>query len=298
MAKDKIIVGIGEILWDCFPDHRTLGGATTNFAYHVSVLGNSGTVVSRLGSDELGMEARSRLYSIGLDSRYLQEDSVHSTGTVEVSVDEKGIPDYTIKENVAWDFIEWNHELAGLARNADAVCYGSLAQRSEVSRTTIRKFLQSVSRNALCVFDINLRQAFYSKEVVESSLEFADVLKLNSDEINSVMNLLGLGQALSLEDKCRIILKTYKLNLVCVTLGGAGSILVSKDETVKSSGYKVRVEDTVGAGDAFTAALTHHLLKGTPLKEANELCNRYGAWVASKKGGTPEADRDVVKAAR
>jgi len=153
-----------------------------------------------------------------------------------------------------------------------------------------------VRRDTLCVFDINLRQAFYSKGVVENSLEYTNVLKLNSDEINNVMDLLGLRQDIPLEDKCRMLLKIYRLNLVCVTLGGRGSILVSLKEMVKTKGYTVKVEDTVGAGDAFTAALTHHLLKNTPLKEANERCNRYGAWVASKKGGTPKADRNVVEA--
>ena len=296
MHRQKVIVGIGEILWDRFPDHKTLGGATTNFAYHASLLGNRGIAVSRLGSDKLGREARSAVADLGLDNGYLQVDKMHSTGTVEVSVDEKGVPDYTIRENVAWDFIEWNEELAELAENTDAVCYGSLAQRSKVSRETILRFLKSVDKGTLRVFDINLRQEFFSKEVVENSLEFANVLKLNSDEVVTVVDLLRLRQDIPLEDKCRLILGNYGLDMVCVTLGSAGSVLVSKKETVRSGGYRVKVEDTVGAGDAFTAALTHHLLKGTSLDKANELSNRYGAWVASKKGGTPKPDNNVILA--
>ena len=298
MSMGKVIVGIGEILWDRFPDHKTLGGAPTNFAYHASALGNTGIVVSRLGTDELGREARSLIRSLKLDDRNLQNDSEHATGTVEVALDENGIPDYTIKENVAWDFIEWNEELSELANNTNAVCYGTLAQRSSVSRTTIQEFLKTVSNDTLRVFDINLRQHFYSREIIENSLGFADVLKLNDDEIDTVSELLSIKESLTPENKCRLILETFGLNLVCATLGSVGSILVSKEKTVRSRGYSVKVEDTVGAGDAFTAALIHHLLKGTPFKETNERCNRYAAWVASKRGGTPETDTGVIKAVK
>ena len=296
MAESKVIVGIGEILWDCFADRRELGGAPANFAYHASILGNNGIPISRVGSDRPGKDILERLRDLGIKTRYLQIDPVHSTGTVEVSLGAYGIPDYKIIEDAAWDYTAWNDNLISLASYADAVCFGSLGQRSAVARETILKFLESVRRDAILVFDINLRQSFYSGDVVKKSLEFADVLKLNSEEIDTVVDLLKLKVQPEPEKKCMELLKQYNLDLICLTLGEKGSILISADEVVHHDGFTVKVKDTVGAGDAFTAALTHHLLKGTSLEKTNEYCNRYGSWVVSQRGGTPPVDRDVLDA--
>ncbi|NOY10263.1 MAG: carbohydrate kinase [Spirochaetes bacterium] len=296
MAEGRVIVGIGEILWDCFAGRRELGGAPANFAYHASVLGNNGIPVSRVGSDGPGKDILERLRGLGIKTRYLQIDPVHSTGTVEVSLDAYGIPDYKIIEDAAWDYTAWNDNLKSLASYADAVCFGSLGQRSEEARGTILKFLESVRRDAVLVFDINLRQLFYSGDIVKKSLELADVLKLNREEIDTMVNLLKLKVQTEPEKKCMELLKRYNLDLICLTLGEKGSILVSPDEVVHHDGFTVKVKDTVGAGDAFTAALTHHLLKGTPLEKINDYCNRYASWVASQRGGTPPVDRDVLEA--
>jgi fructokinase len=283
------VVGLGELLWDLFPGGKQLGGAPANFAYMTSLLGDEGLVASRVGNDALGRSAARRLQRIGLKSSYLQLDTLHRTGTVKVHVDPAGQPTFEIAESVAWDFFQWTTEWDHLAGQADAVCFGSLAQRSPRSRATIRSFLQRVDRDTVRVFDVNLRQAFYSAETLDESLRLTDIVKLNQDELPIVVKFLGHP----LEDEpggARWLRDKYGLKLVCVTRGAMGSLLVNEKETSEHPGCKVRVVDTVGSGDAFSAALVYHYLRRASLSTLNEAANRMGAWVASQTGATPDRD--------
>jgi len=280
------IVGLGELLWDLFPSGRQLGGAPANFAYCSHLFGDNGTVVSRVGADELGNDIRESLAAFGLSDDFLQSDEEHPTGTVKVKLDKAGQPDFTITYPSAWDFLEWNPALEHLAKSADAVAYGSLAQRSPESRRTIRKFLDTVPKEAARVFDVNLRQSFYSAEVLRESFSCATIVKLNQDELPKVAALLGLP-ANDPRSFCREALRSFKLPLICVTRGGLGSLLISGSEEHEHPGYRVRVRDTVGSGDAFTAALLNQHLHGSSLAVANDFANRMGAWVASNSGAMP-----------
>ena len=196
MGREKYtVVGLGELLWDLLPSGRQLGGAPANFAYHAAALGDHGFVASRVGEDDLGREAAGRLQALGLSTKYVQVDPGHPTGTVDVKLDEAGQPDFTITTGVAWDHVAWTPELEALASRADAVCFGTLAQRSAPSRKTIRRFLGSMKPEAACVFDINLRQHFYSAETLSESLEVSTVAKLNDDELGRVLKVHGFGDA-------------------------------------------------------------------------------------------------------
>lgn len=286
MSRTRTIVGLGEILWDLLPGGPQLGGAPANFAYFSRLLGNHGVVASRVGNDELGRLAAARLRELGSSTDYLQCDSVHPTGTVQVRVDAAGQPQFEIAQPVAWDFLEWNSSWQQLAEQADAVCFGSLAQRSVASRETILRFLRSTRPETLRVFDVNLRQPFYSAEVLAASLPLADVIKLNHDELPLLLRLLGMpftGERAAAE----ALLRAHKARLVCVTRGGGGSLLVGEQGAAEHPGFRVTVADTVGAGDAFTATLVHHCLLGVSLREMNEAANRVGAWVATQVGATP-----------
>jgi fructokinase len=287
--KRFTVVGIGELLWDLFADGKQLGGAPANFAYMTSLLGDEGLVASRIGSDALGRSAARRLQRIGLKSSYLQVDASHATGTVKVQVDTNGQPSFEIAESVAWDFFQWTTEWSDLAEHTDAVCFGSLAQRSARSRATIRAFLEAVGQRATRVFDVNLRQCFYSRETLEKSFELTDIAKLNQDELPVVVKLLG--QPVEDEERAaRWLRDNFRLKLVCITRGAMGSVLFSENEISKHPGCKTQVADTVGSGDAFTAALVYHYLRRASLATLNEAANRMGAWVASQTGATPVRD--------
>jgi fructokinase len=288
-TKAYTVVGLGELLWDVFPKGKELGGAPANFAYMTSLLGDYGIVASRVGSDALGRTAGRRLERIGLRSQYLQIDTKHPTGTVKVQVDPAGQPTFEIAEPVAWDFFEWTPEWERLAATADAVCFGSLAQRSAQSRATIRAFLKEVRRGTTRVFDVNLRQAFYSADTLAESMKLTDIVKLNQEELAIVVKLLG-HEFLNDERAARWLRDTFNLQLVCVTRGAQGSLLVSASETSQHAGCRVVVADTVGSGDAFTAALVYHYLRRASLATLNEAANRMGAWVASQTGATPPRD--------
>jgi fructokinase len=287
--KPYNVVGLGELLWDVFPKGKELGGAPANFAYMTSLLGDYGIVASRVGSDALGRTAGRRLERIGLRSRYLQIDAKHPTGTVKVEVDPAGQPTFEIAESVAWDFFEWTPDWERLATTADAVCFGSLAQRSSQSRATIRAFLKQVRRGTTRVFDVNLRQAFYSADTLGESMKLADIVKLNQEELPVVVKLLGHSFQDN-ERAARWLRDSYSLQLVCVTRGAKGSLLVNGSETSHHPGCRVVVADTVGSGDAFTAALVYHYLRRGSLATMNEAANRMGAWVASQTGATPPRD--------
>ncbi|HEY9232812.1 MAG TPA: carbohydrate kinase [Blastocatellia bacterium] len=295
MISDRFtIVGLGEIVWDLLPGGPQLGGAPTNFAYFANLLGNHSVVASRVGADTLGVETLARLQQSGLPTGYVQVDDAHATGTVRVRVDQQGQPDFTISETVAWDFLELTPQWQELAGMADAVCFGSLAQRSAASRQTIQRFLQATRADALRVFDVNLRQAFYSEEVLAASLSRAKVVKLNHQELPIVAAMFGVACGDD-EAQARALLQAQALEMVCVTRGAHGSLLVSATEAIAHEGFAVTTADTVGAGDAFTAALTHHYLRGAALAEINQAANFLGAWVASQIGATPAVAPGVLK---
>jgi fructokinase len=297
MGQEQIIVGLGELLWDLFPSGKQLGGAPANFAYITSLLGDVGIPVSRVGSDEHGREARQRLAELGLRAIFIQEDRAHPTGTVNVVMNDGQMNDgqhrFEIRENVAWDFLEFSEVEAQLAAMADAVCFGSLAQRSSKSRTTILRFLQATRPEAVRVFDVNLRQNFYSKEILEQSMKLATIVKLNHEELPKIMRLFEIEMSTE-QDAARKLVALYGVKLVCVTRGAAGSLLVSAEECCPHPGFKVKVADTVGAGDAFTAALVHGYLRGMSLAEINEKANRVGAWVAGQSGAMPNIGRESL----
>jgi fructokinase len=285
VGKGKIVVGLGELLWDLLPSGKQLGGAPANFAYITTLLGGQGIPLSRVGKDDLGAEALRRLTLLGLPTAFVQIDSRSPTGTVRVELT-AGQPRYEISEHVAWDSLEWTPEWEKLAGQTDAVCFGSLAQRSPQSRETIRSFLRATSPAAVHIFDVNLRGAFYSPELLAESMTLADVVKLNDEELPKIMKLGGLdhhGEKSSAEK----LLRLYDLDLVCITRGNRGSLLVTKSGFHEHHGFRVKVTDTIGAGDAFTAGLTHEYLHGASLDGMNEVANLVGAWVASQAGATP-----------
>jgi fructokinase len=289
-ANTHTIVGLGELLWDLFPEGKQLGGAPANFAYMTNLLGDAGIVASRVGDDDLGREAKSCLEHLGLRTSSLQSDPAHPTGTVRVQVDPTGQPTFQIAESVAWDFFEWTAGWRSLAESADAVCFGSLAQRYSTSRDTIRAFLQAVRSDAIRVFDVNLRQSFYSSQTLSESMRLADIIKLNHDELPVVAKLLSLPFIYDETRAAQWLREKFGSKLVCITRGARGSLLVGEEGTSEHPGYRVHVADTVGAGDAFTAALVYHYLRGASVSTLNEAANRMGAWVAGQTGATPRRD--------
>jgi fructokinase len=288
--KNYITIGLGELLWDLFPEGKQLGGAPANFAYMTRLLSDEGMVASRVGNDALGRAAGRRLERLGLRTSHIQLDSTHPTGTVKVQVDPAGQPTFRIAEAVAWDFLAWTPEWRALAERADAVCFGSLAQRSPESRSTIRAFLSALRPGATRVFDVNLRQSFYDADTLSESAKLADIMKVNNDELAVVAKLLGIPFIYDELRAARWLRDTFGLKLVCITRGAKGSLLVGAEETSEHPGYRVHVADTVGAGDAFTAALVYHHLRHASVPTLNEAANRMGAWVASQTGATPPRD--------
>jgi fructokinase len=282
-----LVVGLGEILWDMLPGGKQLGGAPTNFAYHSHVLGVEGVVASCVGQDELGKEIIESLTGLGLSTDYIAIDGARPTGTVTVEVDSEGKPEYTIHEDAAWDFIPSSPELLELAAQADAVCFGTLSQRSATSQETVRQFLDATNSGCIRVYDINLRQHYYSKEIIDDMLKRAEVLKLNDDELPVVASLLGIAG----DDNAVLgsILKRYGLLLIVLTMGGDGSLLFADGEISTCQIFNpVEIADTVGAGDAFTAAVTTGLLHGKKLDEINKFANRLAGFVCTQNGATPK----------
>ncbi|MGC1300105.1 MAG: PfkB family carbohydrate kinase [Alloacidobacterium sp.] len=293
----KLIVGLGELLWDLLPGGKQLGGAPANFTVMSARLGNRGVIASRVGRDALGDEARSYLASLPADLDCLQTDEVHATGSVSVTLLD-GQPEYVIHQPVAWDFLAGTPDWLTLARRADAVCFGTLAQRHDVSRETIHSFLAATSGDCVRVFDVNLRKPFYDARVLADSLRRATLLKLNEIEMPVVMSLLSLEENSGSDEasllRCaRLLLDRFPLKLVCVTMGSQGSLLVTCEAHHRHHGIATEVADTVGAGDAFTAALVCFYLRGAPLAVLNEAGNRWGSWVASQRGAMPALSASV-----
>ncbi|MBO4624552.1 MAG: carbohydrate kinase [Bacteroidales bacterium] len=280
----KYVIGIGEALWDVLPEGRKLGGAPANFAYHARQFGLEGLAISAIGHDALGEEIVEALEAHALPYHLDRVD--FPTGTVQVTLDEQGVPQYEIKKDVAWDNIPYTKELAVIAAECQAVCFGSLAQRSTVSRETIGWFLDAVPQDCLKVFDINLRQDFYNKEVLEESLRRCDILKINDEELIIVARMFGYA-GLSLEDKCRKIIRDYGLKMLILTCGTNGSYVFYDGGMSFLETPKVQVADTVGAGDSFTGAFIGSILKGKTVPEAHQTAVKVSAFVCTQSGAMP-----------
>lgn len=280
------VIGLGEVLWDLFPDGQRPGGAPANVAYQAQQLGHQGIVVSRVGNDHLGTELMTFLTSKGLQTDWIQTDFTAPTGSVTVSLNAQHQPEYVIHQNVAWDFLEFNSALENVMSQADAVCFGTLAQRSPVSRETIQKAVAVTSSDCLRVYDVNIRQHFYDIEWIQRSLSLASIVKLNDEEVQLLAPLLGLPDDET--EFASVLVESYALELVCITRGDRGCLLSSSAETVQIPSEPVQVVDTVGAGDAFTAGLIHAQLAGKPLFECGQFANRIGGLVASNSGAMPD----------
>lgn len=296
--EPHLILGLGELLWDLLPEGARLGGAPANFTVMAGRLGSRAAILSRIGRDELGRRAVEVLDPMPADTEFLQVDPAHETGRVTVMLKD-GQPEYTIHEPAAWDFLELTDDWVQLAERADALCFGTLAQRALDSRQTIQTLAAQTQAGCARIFDVNLRPPFYSSEVIQESLELATVVKMNDLEIPLVMGLLGLpvaegGGTPALRVQCERLLAEFPtLQLAAVTRGARGSLLVGREEWHEHPGVAARVADTIGAGDAFTAAMAHYLLRGADLATLNEAGNRWGAWVASQQGAMPELREEM-----
>ena len=281
-----IVVGMGEALFDCLPEGKKIGGAPANFAYHVSQCGFKSCVVSAVGNDEDGDEIMRIFNQRGLNT--LIERVPFPTGTVQVTLDEKGIPSYEIKKGVAWDNIPFTEELKELAHNARAVCFGSLAQRNAVSHDTIVKFLEEMpeDNDTLKIFDINLRQSFYTPELLEESMGRCNILKINDEELELVSRMFGF-HSISQEDKCWLLLAKYGLKMLILTCGVEGSYVFIPGKMSFQPTPRVAVADTVGAGDSFTGSFTAAILAGKSVEEAHKLAVEVSAFVCTQSGAMP-----------
>jgi fructokinase len=289
-------IGLGEVLWDLLPAGKQLGGAPANFAYHAHALGAESLVVSRVGDDPLGHEILDRLCGLGLRTDGIAVDASAPTGTVGVSLDANGAPTFTIHENVAWDLLEAGEQVLHEASRADAVCFGTLAQRNPCAKAAVRAILQATPPAALRIFDINLRQHYWSPELILDSLELANVLKLNDEELPVVADLLGLSG----DDRGRLhqLAARFALRAVALTKGADGSTLLVGDELVCRPGSKLVVADTVGAGDSYTAALVLGLLAGHAPARIIEAAHRVADYVCTQHGATPPLPPEIRTASR
>lgn len=286
METKRFVVGLGEALWDCLPEGKKLGGAPANFAYHAGqFLGQENTLaVSALGEDSLADETEASLKEHGLN--YLMPRVPYPTGTVHVTLSGDGIPTYDIKENVAWDNIPFTPEIEEVARNCKAVCFGSLAQRNVVSRENIHRFLDATPADCMKIFDINLRQQFYTKEVIQASLRRCNVLKINDEELVLIGRMFGYP-GLDIENKCWLILGKYNLDMLVLTCGTNGSYVFTPGQMSFQETPKVEVADTVGAGDSFTGSFCAAILEGKPVAEAHKRAVQVSAFVCTQNGAMP-----------
>lgn len=287
MNNLPIVVGMGEALWDVLPEGKKIGGAPANFAYHVSQFGLNSCVVSAVGDDKLGMEILDNFREKKLNC--MIETVPYPTGTVQVELDTAGVPCYDIKEGVAWDNIPYTSALEGLARQTRSVCFGSLAQRSVVSRETINRFLSAMpdGEGQCKIFDVNLRQGFYTKEILCNSMRQCNILKINDEELVTISRMFGYP-GIDLQDKCWILLAKYNLKMLILTCGVNGSYVFTPGEISFVETPKVEVADTVGAGDSFTATFVASILKGKTVSEAHKLAVEVSAYVCTQNGAMPE----------
>lgn len=284
--NDQVIVGIGEALWDVLPEGKKIGGAPANFAYHVSQFGLESCAVSAVGDDDLGHEIRSNFEEKKLQT--LIETVPYPTGTVQVEIDQVGVPQYDIKENVAWDNIPFTPQIEALARRTRAICFGSLAQRNVVSRNTIEQFIDAMPKTeeTLIVFDVNLRQSFYNREILDRSMERCNVLKINDEELVTISRMLGYPGT-DLQSKCWILLGRYHLKMLILTCGVNGSYVFTAGSMSFIATPQVKVADTVGAGDSFTGAFVASILKGLSVAEAHQKAVNVSAFVCTQHGAMP-----------
>ena len=291
--EKRYIVGLGEALWDVLPEGKKLGGAPANFAYHAGqFLGQENTLaISALGQDKLAEETIDSLKEHKLN--YLMPQVPYPTGTVQVTLDEQGIPTYDIKENVAWDNIPLTDDIEKVARNCRAVCFGSLAQRNVVSRETIYKFLDSTPADCVKIFDINLRQQFYSKEVIKESLRRCNILKINDEELVLIGRMFDYP-GLDMENKCWLILGKYNLDMLVLTCGTNGSYVFTPGAMSFRETPKVAVADTVGAGDSFTGSFCASILNGKPMEEAHRIAVEVSAYVCTQNGAMPTLPANLL----
>lgn len=288
----EAVVGLGEALWDVLPDGKKLGGAPANFAYHVGQFGMKSVAISALGEDKLAEETVAALEEKKLN--YLMPRVPYPTGTVQVELDDEGVPTYDIRENVAWDNIPFTPEVENIARHCRAVCFGSLAQRNVVSRDTINRFLDATPDDCLKIFDINLRQNFYTKEVIQESVRRCNVLKINDEELVLIGRLFGYP-GLDISNKCWLILGKYNLDMLVLTCGVNGSYVFTPGGMSYQETPHVEVADTVGAGDSFTGTFCAAILRGLPVKEAHRLAVQVSAYVCTQNGAMPVLP-DSIKA--
>jgi len=296
MKKEFTLVGIGEILFDLFDEEEVPGGAPFNFAYYAGSLGMNGVVASRIGCDEYGRRLLNDVVpSRGMTTDYLQQDDGFPTGTVNVRLDEAGNADYEIVQNVAWDQLEMTPELKKLAHQTDAVSFGTLAQRTEKARKTIDEFVEIArDEHAMVLLDINLREDYYTADLLRRCCLQADILKMNEAELIIARTLLG-AEGLSDEEFLVNLIQTYHMEIVCLTLGPEGCILHTAHDRVVSPGFEVKVKDTVGAGDAFSAGLLVKFLEGAGLRDMARYANLCGAYLASQHGAVPPLSRDILE---
>ncbi|MDF3129185.1 carbohydrate kinase [Kiritimatiellaeota bacterium B1221] len=291
MKNEFTVAGIGELVWDIFPTHKRLGGAPANFAFHCASMGADAWPISCVGTEPLGKEMLDQLKALNVNTDFVFETPAYPTGTVEVVL-KQGKPTYNIREAVAWDHIPCPPSLKEVAATLDAVCFGSLSQRSGESRGSIRSFLRNVSSEALTIYDINLRAAFFSKQLVEESLHYANVLKLSDEELPELVKYFGLeGDVL---DQLTALKDRFRLEVIAYTRGAEGSLLMGKYELDDYAGVKKEAVDTVGAGDSFTAAMCMGLLKKWPLKEVNAFASEVSTYVCMHAGATPELPQNLI----
>ncbi len=293
MEDKRMIVGLGEALWDVLPEGKKLGGAPANFAYHTGQFGLDTLAVSALGEDRLGDETIAAIEEQGLN--YMMPRVPYPTGTVQVTLDDEGIPAYDIKENVAWDNIPFTDEMKAVAQNCRAVCFGSLAQRNVVSRETIKKFLSTTPDDCMKIFDINLRQNFYTKEVIDDSLHLCNVLKINDEELVVIGRMFGYP-GLDMQDKCWLLLGKYNLDILVLTCGVNGSYVFTPGSMSFYETPKVEVADTVGAGDSFTGTFCACILKGKSVADAHRIAVDASAFVCTQKGAMPKLPDTILNA--
>ncbi len=293
MENKRMIVGLGEALWDVLPEGKKLGGAPANFAYHTGQFGLDTLAISALGEDRLGDETIAAIEEQGLN--YMMPRVPYPTGTVQVTLDDEGIPAYDIKENVAWDNIPFTDEMKAVAQNCRAVCFGSLAQRNVVSRGTIKKFLSATPDDCMKIFDINLRQNFYTKEVIDDSLHLCNVLKINDEELVVIGRMFGYP-GLDMQDKCWLLLGKYNLDILVLTCGVNGSYVFTPGAMSFYETPKVEVADTVGAGDSFTGTFCACILKGKSVADAHRIAVDASAFVCTQKGAMPKLPDTILNA--
>lgn len=288
--EKKYVVGLGEALWDELPEGKKLGGAPANFAFHAGQFGLNSIAVSALGEDKLAEETIQQLEEKGL--QYCMPRVPYPTGTVQVTLDNEGIPTYDIKENVAWDNIPFNDDVKAVAENTCAVCWGSLAQRNVVSRESIYKFLDATPKDCMKIFDINLRQNFYTKEVICESMKRCNILKINDEELVLIGRMFGYP-GLDIENKCWLILGKYDLDMLVLTCGTNGSYVFTPGSMSYQPTPKVEVADTVAAGDSFTGTFCASILAGKPVTEAHKLAVSVSAYVCTQNGAMPILPEEV-----